>query len=230
MPANHSAKSYYGFLTLPDNDVHCMKVDTMNGLWVWCKDCNCCVYARKERPYTLSRWNDHKKSDPKHLEVLRRKRFVATLELKQKSKTAKLTTLEADALKQNQRNQVSLNSFFAKKKKSKLSPQTSTNSNSTSPTSPQPQLTYQSDEPSKLKCISCEGILPDFGKTEMQSCLRVYVIYASIADGSSYKAGFVGQRNLAQIFHSECNGSKGRMRKTASYGTHYACDDCYELG
>ena len=172
----------------------------------------------------MGRWNDHENNDPTHLQNVRRTKMVATLKLKKKSKTEKLSSLEEDALKQNTRNQVSLNQFFAKKK-STTSSASVASASAALPATMANESELPQSQPSKMKGISCEGILAGFAKTDMQPYLAAYVLYASIADNSIYRAGYVGQLRLAQIYHRECNGKFGSKRKTTQ-GTHYSCDDC----
>lgn len=50
------------FLALPvDSPIYCSAVDTVSGLWAFCKLCDKRVLARAHRPFTIGNWNAHLK-------------------------------------------------------------------------------------------------------------------------------------------------------------------------
>ena len=223
--------SYRAFSSLPKNNKHCSSVDTKTGLWYFCATCTKQVQCRKGRAFTVARWNDHELS-PSHRENVRRLNEVHRLELKQKAKSAKLTSLEKHALKQLTKSQSPLQQFFQMKLSKKAKEQLATLPVMTVPTAADSTDTVNEDVVEVYSIVSpltrgvCEGVLPDF-RGQLKNALRVYSIYASIDVNSSYKLGYVGGRHekKAQVFSKVCVGGKGVYRKHTN-GRIFSCESC----
>ena len=206
------------FIRLPLRDTHCKSVDTEQGLWSHCGDCDERVKVRVDRPYTLARWNEHK-GFKKHKEAVARTARAKELKVISKQTSGKpLSRWEKSELKQTNTKQAGILQFASKKFASKKSkPATSLAAS---------HATSKSVE-SLTKPSSCSGIFPDFNDTEFRSQIRAYSQYAAINKASSYKAGAVGV--YIQFFSKQCNGTKGILRIRGRKGSITNCDSCNSI-
>ena len=224
------------FLSLPDNNGHCSKVDTKTGLWYFCATCTKKVPCRTGRPFTLARWNDHEVS-PSHREKVRRIKETQRLALKQKAKSSNLTSIEKGTLKQLSKHQCQMQNFFSMTMSKKVSTKVKNLGVMTVPT-PASSKTVESDledvvevvdKMQPLKRGKCEGVLPDYCGL-LEDLLQPYCVYAAIDKESLYKVGYVaGPRGKkAQVFSKKCMGGKGVYRKH-QHGRIFSCNSCENL-
>jgi hypothetical protein len=102
------------FLALPyDQPMYCRSVDTISGLWIFCKLCEKKLPVRDHQPFTIGQWNSLKKDVAKKhdslLAALRTKNLAAR---KQKANEGSLTEREKSRLKVDSKVQKPLKSFF----------------------------------------------------------------------------------------------------------------------
>ena len=103
-PKSDTQSSKAIFCRLPIDDNECARVDVEKGLYYICAIPGCPgsknrVNVRFDRPFTLVRWNEHKKSK-KHLEAKRKMESLKAATLKKKKEGGtKLTRIEKGIIK-----------------------------------------------------------------------------------------------------------------------------------
>jgi hypothetical protein len=95
----HTSKEQ--FLALPDDPpMYCRSVDTISGLWIFCKLCKKKLTVRDHQPFTIGQWNSHLKDVAKKqdslLAALRTKNLAGR---KQKANEESLSEREKSWLK-----------------------------------------------------------------------------------------------------------------------------------
>ena len=76
-----------------------------------------------------------------------------------------------------------------------------------------------------IDCIICKSILPDYQLESLSTALTTYCILAAIDTKSSYKFGYASGRKFAQVFATNCNGTKASFQGNKSRAI-WRCDDC----
>ena len=213
-----------------------------NGVFYDCRTCGSSVKGRDDRPYTLGRWNEHKKCSEQHRIALQRKDREKELRLMAKKNDGTMTSRDEAELKHVSHKQVSIRGLFlprmSKKEKNKkvliaaAGEQTQSVSASQSAIdltiTSEPKITTSKNLAGRTRLPgSCEGVFPDYGDRQgMQKKLVVYGSYAAIGEQSAYKADVVGP--FAQIFAKECNGAGASVRNSLKQKI-FQCDNCNNL-
>jgi hypothetical protein len=83
------------FLALPvDSPIYCSAVDTVSGLWAFCKLCDKRVLARAHRPFTIGNWNAHlREVANNHKSIIALKNVSRLGELRQKATMQDINSL-----------------------------------------------------------------------------------------------------------------------------------------
>ena len=228
MGATLSSTARTIYHNLPKSDLCCIRIDNQHGLFYECKHCGI-VKVRIDRPYTMSRWNDHVKSDS---HILKAKRYEHDTALLQKKKSSgPLSKMEMMRLTQLKPTQKGLLTFFpmqATKKKSNSANHSITSSKELT-CEEEPIGGPVSNSPSDTeKCLlTCQGVLAKFSKEPLQSYLRAYHHNAAIMQTSKYKMAFFQQNtaSFSQVFSKDCKGTHGISRVRGIF----SCDACNKL-
>jgi hypothetical protein len=207
------------FLALPyDQPMYCRLVDTVSGLWIFCKLCEKKLPVRDHRPFTIGRWNSHKKVVAKKhdslLAALRTKNLAARI---QKANEGSLTEREKSRLKIDSKVQKPLKSFFCDPEKlvgiCNLEGGSNTGLNAQtilrlSAIRLVPSLSAIGSVSSEKKC---QGIFQDF-QGNIQNKVAAYCRYAAMNTG--YVSGLVW--GFLQIFGKQCSGTAVSLVMTKS--------------
>lgn len=190
------------FLALPlDWPTYCGAVDTIAGLWAFCKLCDKRIPVKDKRPFTIGTWNAHRKEVEKtHQCKIAAEKAQSRDELRRKAAAGALSEREMSRLKQDsKKKQKSMTSFFTTTKDAVGSvgelktagATTQCKNNSTTPAANRTS-SVEKEKP-------CQGLIQDFAGS-IQDKIAAYCTYAAM--NSDYTAGLAGGNS--QIFSKLC--------------------------
>ncbi|KAL3788099.1 hypothetical protein HJC23_008161 [Cyclotella cryptica] len=229
--AAENSTRHSAFLNLPATSKYCLSMDTVHGQFYVCAFCGE-VPVRKDqnRSFTIGRWKEHESR------VKARQEEIERIESKKRLGNTELSTAERTILANRAKNQMSVLSYFVKKKKTaptftetsilqKEHQNTAPTSNSTSVNafsskplqSPTSAFTANNPNPS-----TCQGIVPKFRENEFQLNAEAFMLNGAVSKDDRYKMGlFAG--NWYTVFAVKCSGVDGSIRHDKSF----QCKHCF---
>ena len=209
-------------LALPLTDPECTSVDAENGLWIKCSVCDSIINkkaspprpsnvipCRASRPFTLSRWIEHKATEMHQQRVGCLKRSG----LEELASTGTINRFEKGVLNQLRKKQKTIQ--FLPKAPSSLVQATNATVKDTC------------DTTNYIAPRTCEGIIIAYrGNTSLQKKISAYVQYCAISSSTMYVAGKVLWNGLSQVFAHSCSSDKVTYQQRLKV---FQCSKCYDL-
>ena len=196
-PTGITESTWQSFNTLPEKEDHCSGVNKRTGLYD-CSICGVIVTGRKGWLYTISWWNEHKRSESQN-QKLEWKFQAMALKLNIKQKDGSATRFDGIQAKQMGNTQIPLKLFFIKK--TTIAPISSNAPTrrliaAESPSLDVVDITENTASSSSTEILpsrgSCFGIFMNLRQPLFWNKLDAYISNAAVSSTALHIAGVVG--------------------------------------